>query len=50
MSHSSIDLTLLIHLYHSFNQVTVSYDASKEEKLEALEQKQTEVKERLRDQ
>jgi len=33
-----------------FNQVTVSYDASKEEKIEALEQKQTEVKERLRDQ
>jgi len=32
-----------------FNQITVAYDANKEEKLEALESKKAEVEERLRE-
>jgi len=32
-----------------FNQTTVAYDASKEEKLDALNKKRTEIEERLRD-
>lgn len=32
-----------------FNQVTVAYDASKEERLEALKLRRTEVEDRLRE-
>ncbi|ETW85173.1 hypothetical protein HETIRDRAFT_43144, partial [Heterobasidion irregulare TC 32-1] len=32
-----------------FNQVTVSYDATKDDKVDALKRRQTEVEERLRD-
>lgn len=35
--------------FHSFNQTTVSYDASKEDKVEALKAKKAEVEERLRE-
>ena len=34
---------------HSFNQATVSYDASKEEKVEALKRQQDAVANRLRE-
>ena len=36
-------------LLSRFNQVTVAYDASKDDKLSALKAKKTEVEERLRE-
>jgi len=41
---------LLIRLVkYRFNQTTVSYDATKEEKVEVLKRRQAEVEERLRE-
>ncbi len=37
-------------MFDSFNQVTVSYDASKEDKVDALKSKQSAVENRLRHQ
>ena len=36
-------------MFSRFNQTTVSYDASKEERVEALERRNREVEERLRE-
>lgn len=43
--------TLLMFLPYSFrfNQTTVSYDASKEEKIDALNRKKTDIENRLRE-
>jgi hypothetical protein len=38
---------MCIHDY-SFNQVTIAYDATKEEKLQSLKEKQDAVQKRLR--
>ena len=42
-------LHCLIFKYYRFNQVTVAYDAKKEEKIQALQNKKAEVEERLRE-
>lgn len=52
MSHRRILLDsncLLKPVYHySFNQVTIAYDATKEEKVQTLKEKQDAVRGRLR--
>ena len=45
----SFDLQNQILMHRSFNQIVVDYDASKEDKVEALKLKKAQVEERLRE-